>query len=642
MSYNKTYNELISKITKAKTAYYQNGRSELSDEEYDRLVSQAEKLGYIETVGATPVDNIEKITHEHPMLSLDKCHTVAEIRKFMGNKDVVAMWKADGLTISATYDDGALVRLETRGDGNIGNNIMHHAKSIENLPLNIDKIGRYVIDGECIILQNDFEIINSKLADSEKYSHARNLAAGSLNLLDNTISAKRHLRFYAWDVIEGGGNSLCENLLDAEELGFDVVTFNLVKSAIDGTIQFVIDNLRETAKLTSFPIDGIVFKYDDLVYGRSLGMTSHHPKFATAFKFEDETYETTLKNIEWQVGKSGQITPVGVFEPVDIAGVMVEKASLHNISIMKKLGLTNNCTVYIKRANDVIPQIDSADPDGIGEIGIPNICPICGSTTMIRKDNSSEMLYCTNNDCPGVLLGKWETFVGKKGMDIAGLSSATLITLLKKGYLTNMMESIYHLADYKKELYRLDGFGKKSIDNILAAIEDGKSIDLVHFITAFSIPGIGEGQSKLIASKYKTFEEFSTACDNQERFDTIPGIGKVLHLNIINWWVNNHFQMLDVAQHVRFKNDNFMNPPENASNISGMIFVVTGTVEKFKNRSELTRKIESLGGKVVGSVSKNTDYLINNDSESSSSKNAKAKSLGIPIISEDDFLKMIS
>lgn len=640
MSYNKTYDELISKITQAKTAYYQTGRSELSDEEYDRLVSQAEKLGYIETVGAAPVDNIEKITHEHPMLSLDKCHTAAEVKKFATDKKVVAMWKADGLTISATYEDGILVRLETRGDGNIGNNIMHHAKSIENLPLNINKSGRYVIDGECVILQNDFEIINSKLADSEKYSHARNLAAGSLNLLDSTISKKRHLRFYGWDVIEGGTNSLSENLLDAKKLGFDIVAFDLIKNDT-AHIQIVIDDLKDSANKAFFPIDGVVFKYDDLGYGRSLGTTSHHPRGAIAYKYQDETYETTLKNIEWQVGKSGQITPVGIFEPVDIAGVMVEKASLHNISIMEKLGLTNNCTVYIKRANDVIPQIDSADPDGNGEVEIPATCPICGSPTVIRKDNSSEVLYCTNNDCPGILLGKWETFVGKKGMDIAGLSSATLMTFLKKGYLTNMMESIYHLADYKKELYRLDGFGKKSIDNILAAIEDSKSVDLVHFITAFSIPGIGEGQSKLIASKYKTFEEFSMACDNQERFDTIPGIGKVLHLNIINWWVNNHFQMLDVAQHVRFKNDNFMNPPENASNISGMIFVVTGTVEKFKNRSELTRKIESLGGKVVGSVSKNTDYLINNDSESSSSKNAKAKSLGVPIISEDDFLKMI-
>lgn len=352
------FKELRERIAQAKIDYYQSGRSELTDAEYDRLVEQAERLGYVETVGAAPVDNIEKITHEHPMLSLDKCHTIQEIKDFIGDKDVIAMDKADGLSLSATYIDGVLTRLETRGDGKIGNDIMFHAKSIENLPLRINKPGKYVIDGECVILRKDFDEINSKMAVSERYSNTRNLAAGTLNLLDSSVSKKRHLRFYAWDVIEGGGNSLIGNLAEAHTLGFNTVSFMSVKDS--DTLTEDLNMFKSRSEEYGFPIDGVVFKYNDIAYGKSLGMTGHHPKNAIAFKFKDDTYETRLLNIEWQVGKTGQITPVAIFDSVYIDNVEINKASLSNISIMKKtLGSKPyfGQKIWIGRMNMVIPKI---------------------------------------------------------------------------------------------------------------------------------------------------------------------------------------------------------------------------------------------------------------------------------------------
>lgn len=637
-----TYEEIIKTIERAKSDYYQTGRSSLSDTEYDKLVEQAKKLGYIDVVGAAPVDHIEKITHEHPMLSLDKCHTTGEISKFVGRNNSLMMYKADGLTISATYEEGVLTRLETRGNGEVGNNIMFHANSINNLPKHIKKTGKYVIDGECVIMYGDFEKINDKLPIAERYSNPRNLAAGSLNLLDTSVTKKRQLKFYAWDVIEGGcSNSLIANLAEAQSLDFDVIPSILLSGEETNEIlKTKLDIIRNHSKEIGFPIDGVVIKYDDIEYGRSLGFTGHHPRNAIAYKYEDDRYPTKLKSISWQVGKFGQITPVANFEPVDCDGVMVEKASLHNISVMKQLCLTNGCTVNIYRANEVIPQIDSAESDGDVEIKIPETCPLCGSPTRIVAENDSEFLFCSNKSCPGRTRGLWKTFVSKKGMDIDGLSEATLEKFLKLGYLTDMFISIYEISKYKNEISKLPGFGKKSVDNLLESIEKSRDVDLIHFLTAFSIPGIGEGQSKLIVGKYPTFELFVKACDNQERFDEIDGIGSILHVNIIKWWVNNHVQMLDVANVVRFK-EQFMNATSQDTPISGMTFVITGTLNHFSNRDALKSKIESLGGKVVGSVSKNTDFLINNDVTSTSSKNEKAKKLGVKIISEDDFLKII-
>lgn len=651
------YHEMIELITQAKKEYYQNGHSKLTDAEYDRLVAQAEKLGYTETVGAVPVEEIKKISHEHPMLSLDKCHTIEEITSFIDNKDVVFMSKADGLTVSCTYENGDLVRLETRGNGAVGNDIMFHADSIKNLPKHLpipeaEMPKRYVIDGECVILKHDFEKINCKLPEGEQFSNARNLAAGSLNLLDPNISAERCLMFYAWDVIEGGKfDSFLRNLQQAYLHGFSIVpvytiggTKNYGLQVENHDVQNYINSIQDDSENLGIPIDGVVIKYNNIAYGKSLGMTAHHPRNAIAYKFTDESYATKLKYVDWQLGKTGRITPVANFEPVEIDGSVVEKASLHNISILKSLGLTNGCTVYVKKANQIIPQIVSADPDGDGEITPPEFCPVCGQPTLTADSvtdwsSTTEVLFCVNKDCRGKLLNKYVTFASKKGMDVKGLSEATLEMLLNGGYLTAEFSSLYRLSDSKRKLYNIPRLGKKSVDNLLEAIENSKDVDLVHFLTAFSIDGIGEGQSKLIVGKYPTFAEFREACDNNKDFSSIQGIGPIMNDNIHRWWRDNSHIMIDVAEMMRFKGD-FMNAPEGGDfPLLGKTFVITGSLNHYKNRDELKSEIEKLGGKVVGAVSKNTGYLINNDTASISGKNKKAKELGIPIISEAQFIE---
>ena len=636
-------NSIINEIKSAKEEYYNTGRSHLTDIEYDRLVEKAEKLGYIESVGAKPVDNIDKIEHDHPMLSLNKVHSAAEILEFSGDKPVVFMHKCDGLSISCTYEDGVLTKLETRGDGKIGNDVLFHANSFVNLPKVINKDGKYVIDGECVILYDDFEKINENLV--EKYSNPRNLAAGSLNQLDPNVSKKRFLRFYAWDVIEGGGSDkdFHMNLVEARNLGFDVAYFEggYIGIQADGFLDELLERFRTVAKEKGFPIDGVGVRYNDIRYGKSLGMTEHHPRGAIAYKYEDDKYPTKLIKVEFQVGKTGQLTPVAYFEPVLSDGKWIEKAGLHNLTIMKQLGLRIGCTCYVYLANCIIPQIDSAEDDGDEDIIIPERCPICGAPTVVRKDNNSEVLYCTNDDCSGKLLGKYKTFVSKQAFDISGLSEQTLDKFLNLGYLTNMFVSIFELGAYKKELYKLDGFGKKSIDNLLAAIEASQDISLDKFIVAFSIPGIGTAQAKAIAKECKTFDEFQKYCDDGYRFDAIDGIGDVLNKNIHKWWFNHNVQMTDVADVVRFSSEDYMNAPLGNFPLVNKTFVITGKVHHFANRDELKAKIEALGGKVAGSVSKNTDYLINNDKNSSSTKNKKAQELGVAIISEEDFLNLI-
>lgn len=635
------YNDLVGKILKAKEDYYNYGTSQLTDQEYDTLVVQAKRLGYVETVGASPVDHIEKIKHQHSMLSLDKIHSEFEIKKFIKDRPVLAMYKADGLTISATYEDGVLTRLETRGNGDVGNSIMHHANSIGNLPKVINRIGKYVIDGECVILYSDFNKINT----NGEYKNPRNLAAGTLNLLDGNESSKRCLRFYGWDVIEGGSNdNLCANLIEANYLGFETVRMYMLdgKETMD-RIKNIVDKLRQQAKNDGFPIDGIVFKYNSISYGKTLGATEHHFNNAQAYKFEDDRYPTTLRSVTWQVGKSGQITPVLNFDSVIIDGTEVSKCSAHNISILKQLGLTDGCTCYIYKANQIIPQCDAADPDGSNPIDIPTTCPICGEPTKIVKDNDSEMLMCTNEDCEGRLLGKLTHFVSKKGMDIDGLSESTLQTFISMGWLHSLGD-IYLLNAYKSGMLHLSGFGTKSVDKLLNSIEASThDVDPKNFITALSIPGIGTGQTKLIFARFHNINEFVNAVDQGFDFSTIPGIGPVLDKSIHTWMKKNRSEFNFIRSVLSFKDEKtMMNEPTNSGVLSGKSFVITGKLHQFKNRDELVEAIEARGGHVSSSVSKNTDYLINNDTESMSGKNKKAKELGISIISEEEFMQFIN
>ena len=629
--------ELTKQIEECKEAYYNGGKSPLEDEVYDRLVSKAIALGYIDYVGSKPAKQIPTIKHNHPMLSLDKVHTVAEVNKFINKQPVLFMYKADGLTCSATYENGILVRLETRGDGMVGNNIMVHAKSITNLPKTINKEELYVIDGEVVILQDDFEVVNSK----GEYSNPRNLAAGSLNQLDPAISAQRCLRFYAWDVIEGySSDSLCDNLVEAQKLGFETVAF-----VTGGDTESNIENLKATAENSGFPIDGVVIKYDSVEYGMSLGSTAHHRQNAIAYKYKDESYQTRLDHVEFQVGKSGQITPVAVFDPVLIENTAVERASLHNLSVMKALGLTDRCTVYVAKKNQIIPQIVECDDDGFGPIEIPLICPDCGSLIKVIKQNASEVLYCGNPHCKGRLLGLLTHFVSKAGMDIKGLSEQTLDTLIRIGAVSNFAD-IFTLRNWRTSLTEIPGFGEKSVTKLLRSIEDAKNnVDPAHFISALSIPGIGLAQGKLIAKKWPNIKDFF-ACATTYNFTNLENFGEVTN-NALHAWFSDETnrRVLDrCITHLYFLDTE---PGSHSGNsvsadnqLAGKTICVTGDVHIFKNRKELTDKAESCGAKVTSSVSKKTDYLVNNDINSMSSKNLKAKALGVPIITEEQFISM--
>ena len=630
--------ELTKQIEECKEAYYNGGNSPLSDEAYDRLVSKATALGYIDYVGSKPAKQIPTIKHDHLMLSLDKVHSVGEVKKFVGDKPVLYMYKADGLTCSVTYKDGILVRLETRGDGTIGNDIMLHAKSIENLPKTIDKDGLYIIDGEVVILQKDFEEVNSK----GEYSNPRNLAAGSLNQLDPAISKQRHLRFYAWDVIDGySTDSLLQNLREAENLGFDIVEYT-----VGANIENILEDLKKSAEQNGFPIDGVVIKYDSVEYGISLGNTEHHKLNACAYKFSTEAYETRLDHVEFQSGKTGVLTPVAFFDPVVIGGAEVSKSTLHNLSIMKALGVTNHCTCYVTRANEVIPQIVECDDDGDGAIEIPTTCPCCSSPTKIVRQNASEVLYCTNSNCSGALLGKLKHFVSKAGMDIKGLSEQTLDMLIKSGLVSNFAD-LFTLRESRSRLVNFPGLGEKSVDKLLKAINDAcKDTDPAHFISALSIPGIGLAQGKLIAKRWPNIKDFF-ACATTYNFTNLENFGEVTN-NAIHAWFSDEVnrRVLDrCITHLYFLDtepDSHSGNSVSADNqFAGKIICVTGDVHIFKNRKELTDRVEACGAKVTSSVSKSTSYLVNNNVNSTSSKNVKAKALGIQIITEEQLVSMI-
>lgn len=540
-------------------------------------------------------------------------------------------------TLVSVYQDGEFVQGITRGNGTVGEDVTEACRFIKNLPMKIPYKERLELRGECVMSWQEFNRINENLVD--KYSHPRNLAAGTLRQLDLNTVKERELSFVVFECVTDISDSKSQELNWLSMIGFETV----IRSQIYQNIipNGIADSMTDLVQNDKYPYDGLIFEINSNSESKKLGKTEHHESCRMALKWFDTTYETKLLDVEWNTGKSGVLFPTGIVEPVDLDGAITSRVTLHNITYIKVLELGIGDTVTLYRSNMVIPAIDD-NLTRSNTLEIPSVCPICGAPTRIIKENSSEVLYCTNDDCPGRLLGRWQTFVSKKGMDIAGLSEQTLDRFLKLGFLDHVFVNMYHLDGYRKDLYKLDGFGKKSIDNLLDAIEASRDVDLEHFIVAFSIPNIGTGQAKLLAKRFKTFDAFRDACDNDFRFDEIPGIGPILNTNIHHWWANNNWQMLDVAQEVKFKEEQTMNKPEGNYPLAGKTFVVTGSVYHFKNRNELQAKIESLGGKVVGSVSKNTNYLINNDTESSSSKNKKAKELGVPIISEENFLKIIN
>ena len=643
----------IKKLTKElniyRNAYYNENKSLISDYEYDKEYTKLEKLeneiGFsmsnspTHNVGYEVKSKLEKVVHSHPMLSLDKTKSVDDLIKFSGGKDCIVSLKLDGLTILNTHDNGSLVQSKTRGNGEEGEIVTHNARVFDNLPNNIPFDGKFEIEGEAIITYSDFEKINAKLPEEDKFANPRNLASGSVRQLDSKIAKDRHVRFIAWKV-PFGLTTFTLGFEIAESYGFEVVPYKKYNSNKDD-INEIIEELKNIAKEKSIPIDGLVITYDNVEYGKSLGMTGHHPRHSLAYKFYDEEVETTLKNIDWTMGKTGQLTPTAVFEPVEIDGTIVERASLHNVSILKSLELSYGDTITVYKANQIIPQVKYNLDRTLDNICYPPcICPICGGKTEIVKDNDSEVLVCTNPGCKGKLLGKLSHAVSKNALNIDGLSESTLEKFINFGWIFSIKD-VYHLSDYEKQMKSLEGFGKKSVDKLLESIEKSRHTTLQRILYAQSIPLVGKSATKDISKHCcDDIQAFVGLMDENYKFTCIDGFGSEMQKSLTNWWENNRDMFKKLMREFTF--DSYTKISDVTQNtLQDKTFVITGKLQEFANRDALVEKIESLGGKVSGSVSAKTDYLINNDTESSSSKNMKAKKLNIPIISEEDFLKMI-
>ena len=647
--------ELTKKLNEYRNAYYNESESIISDYEYDKLYDELEKLenetglsfanSPTKTVGFEVKSELEKVKHTHPMLSLDKTKSVDDLRKFASDKDCILSLKMDGLTCLLTYENGVLVQAETRGNGDVGEVITHNANVFENIPLTIEYKGHFEIEGEAIITYDDFEKINKSLPEDKKYKNPRNLVSGSVRQLDNRIASQRHIKFVTWKVpTEVCSNSFLNRLKYAKELGFEIVPLFTYsgKSSDKENLPDMTEFLKSKAHDHGYPIDGLVMTYNDIQYGESLGLTGHHPRHSIAYKFYDEEFETTLKNIEWTMGKSGSLTPTAVFEPVEIDGTMVERASLHNMSIFKDLELSHGDTITVYKANQIIPQVSDNLDRTLNNLCIPpSTCPICGGKTEIIKDNDTEVLMCSNSNCKGKLLGKLSAFVSRNKMNIDGLSEETLSKFIARGWLT-CFSDIYKLKDYYIHMINMSGFGRKSIDKLLDSIEKSRSVELNRFIAALSIPGVGDSTAKDISKHCEyDFDTFVMRLIDKYNWSIIDGIGEKTSQQI-NEWIDDSSNREDfrkLLQTIIPVKPNEGNSTDNT--LSGKNFVITGDVTQFKNRKELQKFIESKGGKVTGSVTSKTNWLINNDVESTSSKNKKARELGIPIISEKEFLEMV-
>lgn len=651
----------VEELNKASEAYYNTGQSIMSDAEFDNKLEELrqweEKTGIVlansptQNVGATVLDNIKEVTHKTPMLSLEKCHSAEEIIKFANNHNLVASVKLDGLTTRLTYKDGDLILAESRGNGIVGSDVTEHVRQFTNVPLHINKEGTYIIDGEALIKLDDFSEINT----NGEYKNSRNLAAGTLSSLDTSVVKDRKLSWYVWEVIEGDSdNSFYKRLLNAQNLGFDIVPcYNITINEFN-QLQIHIDNFINIAEKENLPQDGVVFKFDDVAYGKSLGNTSHHFRNGIAYKIFNDSVETTLRDIEWSCSKTGILTPVAIFDTVDIEGSEVSRASLHNVSVMNEiLGRSwKGQKIGVYKANMIIPairwaeQFDSSKFDDlvldVSYINIPDKCPICGQSTKIIKDNNSELLVCTNDNCKGKLLGKLIHAASKNALNIDGLSESTIEKFINLGWL-NSIKDIFYLSDHENGMKTLDGFGKKSVEKLLNSIEESRNTSLERFLYALSIPLLGKTASKMIAEAVDC--DFDTFIDEMtikgaEYFRYLPGVGDTLISSLNAYWKNHYSDIIPLANEFKFEKPNLI-LDEVPNTLQGKTFVVTGSVNHYKNRDELKADIVAHGGTVAGSVSSKTSYLINNDVNSTSSKNQKAKSLNIPIISEEEFLSMI-
>lgn len=640
--------ELVNILNEAAKAYYSESREIMTNYEYDALYDELTKLeeetGIVlansptNRVGYEVLSELPKETHASPMLSLSKTKSREELADWLKDKEGLLSWKMDGLTIVLTYNDGKLVKAVTRGNGEVGEVITNNARVFTNVPLNIPYKGELILRGEAVISYSDFEKINREIEDDDaKYKNPRNLCSGSVRQLNNEITAKRNVRFYAFTLVSADydfENSREKQMLFLKDNGFQTVEYKRVNK--DNVVEMV-EWFEKKIESNDVPSDGLVLTYDDIAYGDSLGRTAKAPRNAIAFKWADEIAETTLENIEWSASRTGLINPVAIFKPVELEGTTVSRASVHNVSIVKslKLGIGDKITVY--KANMIIPQIAENLTKSDTAV-IPDKCPVCGEKTQIRDVNDVKSLYCLNKECPAKHIKSFAHFVSRDAMNIDGLSEATLEKFIDNGFIREFAD-IYHIDRYEEQILTMDGFGMRSYENLLAAINNSRKTYLFKFIYSLGIENIGLSNSKMICREY---DDDLTKIMNAEvdELVTIDGVGEVIAKTFSDYFkdANNIRKINELLKEIVFEKDE---KSDSSDILKDKVFVITGSLNGYANRNEMKDLIEKLGGKVTGSVTGKTSYLINNDVTSSSSKNKKAKELGVPIISEDDFNKLI-
>lgn len=641
--------ELSGILKEASRAYYAEDREIMSNLEYDALYDELVKLeeetqmvlagSATTTVGYEAVDELPKEAHESPMLSLDKTKDREVLRGFIGEHKTLLSWKMDGLTVVFTYNQGSLQKAVTRGNGVVGEVITNNARVFDNVPLKIPYQGELTLRGEAIITYSEFEKINSEIEDVDaRYKNPRNLCSGSVRQLNNEITAKRHVCFYAFSLVKAEGvnfaNSRQQQMEWLKDQGFEVVEYRVVTSdTLDEAMEYFATQIEHN----DFPSDGLVALYDDIAYGDSLGRTAKFPRNAFAFKWADEMAETTLEEIEWSPSRTGLINPVAIFTPVELEGSTVSRASVHNISIMRKLELGIGDRIKVYKANMIIPQIgENLTKSGVKDI--PEICPACGGKTVIEKVNDVESLYCRNPECPAKAIKGFTLFVSRDAMNIDGLSEATLEKFIARGFIRDFGD-IFEIDRYKDEIIQMEGFGEKSYENLIESLNRAKKTELPRVLYALGIPSIGVANAKMIC-KELGYDMEKIRHVSEEELAAIDGIGPVIAKSFADYFKKEGRQ--EKLDHLLSHLELGEAPKQKEEQIfHGMNFVITGSVEHFSNRKEVKEEIEKRGGKVTGSVTSKTNYLINNDTQSSSSKNKKAKELGIPIISEETFIQMM-
>lgn len=637
--------ELTETLNEAAKVYYQGKDELMSNYEYDKLYDELVELekstGIVlagsptQRVGYEVLSELPKERHASPMLSLDKTKEVEALADWLGDQEGLLSWKMDGLTVVLSYAGGELQKAVTRGNGEIGEVITNNARVFQNIPLQIPFQGNLVLRGEAVIPYSEFERINKELPEEEKYKNPRNLCSGSVRQLNNEITEKRKVHFFAFNLVEAEGedfgNSQESKYLFMKEQGFEIVEYQRVNAE---NIAKSVEWFSEKIQTNDFPSDGLVLLYDDIAYGDSLGRTAKFPRNAIAFKWADELAKTTLREIEWSASRTGLINPVAIFDPVELEGTTVSRASVHNVSIVKELALGIGDEIMVYKANMIIPQI-AENLTKSGTIVPVESCPVCGTPTVIHKDNDVEALYCENPSCLAKKIKSLSLFVSRDAMDIDGLSEATIEKFLERGFL-HCFGDLFRIAEHEEEIIRMEGFGEKSYQKLIKSIEKARHTTASRFLYSLGIPNVGASNARMICQAFGwDFEKVRKS--SVEDLVAIDGIGSVIAESIVSFFqkAENQDTIDDLLGIIQFE-DEVMEE----ANMAGLHFVITGSVNHFANRNEVKQLIEARGGKVIGSVSSKTDYLINNDSASNSSKNKKAKELGIPIITEEEFIEM--